>query len=127
SSTSTSTSSTTLPTCDPTTCTNCVVSCDPVDCDLHCQSDNRDCVDGCNGDPTCLNGCTAAVNACAAGCEQEFADCIQQNCTSAIHCGIGCCSEGQQRCSGTCVDTSTDPSNCGNCGTVCESGTCTGG
>jgi len=32
------------------------------------------------------------------------------------------CSAGQTACDGTCVDTSTSPSNCGSCGNICSTG-----
>ena len=37
------------------------------------------------------------------------------------------CPPGSTNCHGTCVNTSTDPNNCGNCGTVCASGVCNNG
>jgi len=38
------------------------------------------------------------------------------------------CLSGQMSCAGSCVDTQTDNSNCGTCGTVCGTGqTCTAG
>jgi hypothetical protein len=36
------------------------------------------------------------------------------------------CTGGKTSCGGACVDTSTDPMNCGGCGVVCNT-TCTGG
>jgi endo-1,4-beta-xylanase len=39
----------------------------------------------------------------------------------------GACSAGQTLCSGSCTDTSTDPTNCGRCGNVCAGGTCIAG
>jgi hypothetical protein len=33
----------------------------------------------------------------------------------------GSCAAGQTQCSGTCVNTSNDPRNCGGCGKVCAS------
>jgi len=35
------------------------------------------------------------------------------------------CGTGLDRCGGICVDTSSDPDNCGTCGVVCSSGLCT--
>jgi hypothetical protein len=35
------------------------------------------------------------------------------------------CAAGQVRCSDTCTDLSSDPTNCGACGVVCESLVCT--
>ena len=43
------------------------------------------------------------------------------------------CKGGKKKCSGTCVDALSDPSNCGTCGNVCgggqrcQEGTCVGG
>lgn len=38
------------------------------------------------------------------------------------------CPEGQIECAGVCLDPTTDPENCGDCGTVCDPGTaCMGG
>jgi len=37
------------------------------------------------------------------------------------------CPSGQTDCGGKCVDTKTDPNNCGVCGTKCRSGLCVNG
>jgi hypothetical protein len=37
------------------------------------------------------------------------------------------CPAGQTLCNAACIDTSTDPNNCGSCGTICDSGQCSGG
>jgi hypothetical protein len=37
------------------------------------------------------------------------------------------CGLGKQECSGECVDTLSDPDNCGGCGNACESGLCAAG
>jgi len=37
------------------------------------------------------------------------------------------CPPGKKLCAGKCVDTKTDPHNCGVCGTVCKSGLCVNG
>ncbi len=39
----------------------------------------------------------------------------------------GVCASDELRCSGSCIDPQTDPNNCGVCGVVCASGTCTEG
>jgi hypothetical protein len=36
----------------------------------------------------------------------------------------GSCNPGQILCGGSCVDTSSDPANCGSCGASCDGGTC---
>ncbi len=41
--------------------------------------------------------------------------------------GGGGCGTGLQSCSGSCVDTSSDPDHCGSCGIVCTSGLCMAG
>lgn len=43
-------------------------------------------------------------------------------CPRGKSCGNRCCGVNQRCCNGTCVDTSTDPSNCGTCGQRCLSG-----
>jgi len=37
------------------------------------------------------------------------------------------CEAGLTNCSGVCIDVATDPSNCGGCGIVCDSGVCDAG
>jgi len=52
------------------------------------------------------------------------------SCGTMMQCssGVCICKTGLTSCGGTCVDTSTDPSHCGGCGTVCPSGEpCSGG
>ena len=46
-------------------------------------------------------------------------------CTDGQVCENGSCvcPDSEQLCSGTCIDTSSDPNNCGSCGNVCASGT----
>ena len=44
----------------------------------------------------------------------------------AVHVDIGCVLPTVM-CGGGCVDLSTDPNNCGACGTVCPDGVCEGG
>ncbi|HET9662536.1 MAG TPA: hypothetical protein VFP05_19565 [Thermomicrobiales bacterium] len=37
------------------------------------------------------------------------------------------CPPGQTLCAGTCIDTQSDPQNCGACGAICDSGQCDNG
>ena len=46
---------------------------------------------------------------------------IPMFCDDQCLCEAIICSTGQTNCSGVCVDLTTDPDNCGSCGTVCPS------
>jgi hypothetical protein len=78
----------------------------------------------CSGD--CVNtqndksNCGACGNKCASG---EF--CVKGSCATVSVGGLNVeqiCSTGYTPCSGTCVNTKTDTSNCGACGNKCGSG-----
>jgi hypothetical protein len=94
----------------------------------------------CGGGPICCGGmcidpfsdhanCGACGNACG-----PAQICVNKTCQThavlpiATTAGVFSCADGQTACNGTCVDTSSDANNCGNCGNVCPGGrTCTGG
>ena len=65
----------------------------------------------CSGGPVAGPPCTVG---------ETLAD--GQSCTLPL-----CCPTGMSDCSGGCVDTTSDSSNCGSCGTVCPDGGCSGG
>ena len=59
--------------------------------------------------------CPSGVK-CKGECCPEGATCVKGT-------GGGCtCPTGQTACNGTCVDTNTDPFNCGGCGNQCGQG-----
>lgn len=52
-------------------------------------------------------------------------DGVVDSCPAGMTCGnngmcVAACPSGQTLCNGTCVDTSTDPSNCGTCNSTCS-------
>lgn len=86
------------------------------------------CRPGCGGGrPFCCNGqCRAeccADGQCAAG---EV--CLRGACVVACPAGTGCPAAAPDCCAGACVDTDTNPLNCGGCGNFCAPpGTCQNG
>lgn len=117
------------------------------------QTDNNNCGscgNACTGGQTCQNGsCTCpgsqifCNNQCVpesdpsncGGCGNVCTGCTQctavvsgsggttYQCTSGCSPTQTCCSNGPLA-SPSCVDTQTDPNNCGGCGTACSSGVC---
>ena len=78
----------------------------------------------CSGNPD--DGCEATVNtaarcgSCTNACRDPAPTCAAMpTAPGGYACSSGCPVAGQQRCGGVCIDTTSDPRNCGACGTVC--------
>jgi hypothetical protein len=125
-------------TADPQNCGGCGMPCAPDDT---CVSSLCVAPLGCNSGPKCKS----PDQCCAAGCTDTSDDpnncghcgtvcplgesCVSSSCTPVTLCGTGpACTTGDTCCPSGCVDTSSDPSNCGGCGTPCAPpGVCTDG
>jgi hypothetical protein len=76
----------------------------------------------------CGNDCTLLPNVSAAGLA-----CVQGRCVYQCAAGYSDCIDGGTGCgiycspTRTCVDTSSDPEDCGACGHGCQGGACVGG
>jgi hypothetical protein len=93
----------------------CMLNCPPglIECSGQCVNPDTD-EQYCGASGDCLGGSSGTL--CVAG----------EICASAV-CILNCPS-GLAECAGTCVDTTTDESNCGDCGIPCGSGeVCLGG
>ncbi len=89
--------------------------------------------DGTTGDGTTGDGgdaCTPPYNT-AAQCGDCFTKCVSPTgLCDLVDGGFACvplCNPPLVECAGQCVDTNSDPQNCGKCGNVCPSGICQSG
>jgi hypothetical protein len=89
-----------------------------------CLPPQQCCEDGCTDTSSDPKNCSTCGHACLPG-----QSCIESQCLSGPSChGEPSCTGGQTCCSEGCTDTSSDPENCGKCGTTCTSEqTCTKG
>ena len=76
----------------------------------NCSTCSIDC-GSCPPSPYCGDGVCSAGETCSS-CPQDCGSCPPSDRPS--------CPSGMTRCAGTCVDTSSDPSNCGSCGIRCQ-------
>jgi hypothetical protein len=77
--------------------------------------------DGGEGDMSVVNGsCVSIGQACGSG---GLACCGGGSCANAVCAPPPNCGNGQTSCNGSCVITTSDPSNCGGCGNHCMSPT----
>jgi Cys-rich repeat protein len=91
----------------------------------------------------CVSGsCAVPSDSCSTDTDCASGEvCISGSCSTASDGGAACgdgacdggssdagCAAGQTDCAGTCVDTNTDPDNCGECRKTCPTAeTCSGG
>ncbi len=94
----------------------------------HFQNAQATCQGGACQMGTCLSGHDDCNGSTADGCEADLssdATCGSCNvsCTEPEFCANGACTDqcpdGMKRCGGACVDVSSNPNNCGDCGIVC--------
>ncbi len=81
----------------------------------------------CSGNPD--DGCESVVTtaarcgSCTTMCSGGAPNCVPMaSSPSGYACSSGCTGAGQMRCGTSCVDTTSDPLNCGACGMVCPTG-----
>lgn len=72
----------------------------------------------CSGTGTCVPTDVPDGTYCGHNGDQCAMTCVAGTCTTGP-----CCPGNQRICNGLCTDLSSDPTNCGTCGTVCGVGT----
>ncbi len=101
---------------DPQNCGGCATSC-PVG--AACQGGSCFFPDGGRA------ACTPPATGCPAGMLCGNGLCEPASCGGGnAFCFLGLQSYAGLCCGGSCVDTATDPANCGACGVTCQSGVC---
>ncbi|MEZ4392091.1 MAG: FG-GAP-like repeat-containing protein [Polyangiales bacterium] len=128
---------------DPRNCGRCGNDCTAlpgvdasrVTCERGVCNLRNACMDGrlnCTGNPS--TGCETAVTtafrcgSCVTGCTEPTPLCgVMTGAPTGYACLSGCTAPLSARCSGVCVNTDTDPRNCGTCGTVCPTTTVANG
>ena len=110
-------------------CNVCAADCvttvvDGGSCGDNIVNGPEECDDGGVATANCRADCTAPIcgdGQCDVGSEDD------------TNCPADCCPSGETRCGVTCVDTRTDPNNCGGCGvsvddsSLCTTDTCENG
>lgn len=87
----------------------------------------------CGSNAECVSGrcaCLSGFEECRGGCVPAGDCCASVVCPDDTTCVGGACictAAGATLCDGRCTDVATDGANCGVCGAVCGTGTCTNG
>ena len=85
------------------------------------ESDPHNCGGGCTTCPTGANGTSSCVvvDPCAGLTDPNSTCTVNPSAPPIYTCSAFTCSAGFTMCSGACVNTSSDGTNCGACGNVC--------
>lgn len=113
---------------DPENCGTCGNVCDPVKSD-GCVAGNCSCLDAleCRGEQKCcpVYGCKNILTDPSNCGDCAYACAIGESCVAGTcWCGTGPPCESTESCcggpGGVCIDTQSNPNNCGVCGLVCD-------